>query len=228
MAIASRPYEGRSGCVQCGFCLGFGCEVRAKSSSLVTMIPKAVATGRCEVRPNSYVRKIETDARGRATGVKYFDARQEGGLSARESRRRVRERRRDAAVVAELEIQSVSARSRELERRRRQVSDVQRRRLRQRRVRARGQRLQGHRRDADRVGHYELDPKLGLVGGGGFDFRFDTTPIGFAISDLPPKSPRWGSAFKRCCAQLQPHGLLRTATRRRYPSRRTASRSIRR
>src|SRR5919106_4159181 len=38
------------------------------------MIPKAVATGRCEVRPNSYVRKVEIDAKGRATGVKYFDA----------------------------------------------------------------------------------------------------------------------------------------------------------
>ena len=54
--------------------LGFGCEVRAKSGSLVTVIPKAVATGRCEIRPNSYARKIETDSRGRATGVKYFDA----------------------------------------------------------------------------------------------------------------------------------------------------------
>jgi choline dehydrogenase-like flavoprotein len=74
MAIASKPYDGRSQCVQCGFCESFGCEVRAKSSSLVTVIPKAVATGRCEIRPNSYARKIETDAKGRATGVKYFDA----------------------------------------------------------------------------------------------------------------------------------------------------------
>src|SRR5947207_912575 len=30
MAVTSRPYDGRSACVQCGFCLGFGCEVRAK------------------------------------------------------------------------------------------------------------------------------------------------------------------------------------------------------
>src|SRR4029077_1870922 len=74
MAVASTPLPGRSMCVQCGFCLGFGCEVRAKSSSLVTVIPVAVATGKCEVRPNSYVRKVETDAKGRATGVKYFDA----------------------------------------------------------------------------------------------------------------------------------------------------------
>ena len=38
------------------------------------MIPEAEATGRCEIRPNSYVRKVETDAAGRVTGVKYFDA----------------------------------------------------------------------------------------------------------------------------------------------------------
>jgi choline dehydrogenase-like flavoprotein len=74
MAVNSTFYNGRAGCAQCGFCFGFGCEVRAKSSSLVTMIPKAVASGRCEVRPDSYVRKVETDGRGRATGVTYFDA----------------------------------------------------------------------------------------------------------------------------------------------------------
>ena len=35
MAIASQPYRGRPACVHCGFCMGFGCEVRAKSSSLL-------------------------------------------------------------------------------------------------------------------------------------------------------------------------------------------------
>jgi choline dehydrogenase-like flavoprotein len=44
---------------------------------------------------------------------------------------------------------------------------------------------------------YELDPKLGLVGGGGFDFRFDLTPIAFGVSGLPDDAPKWGSAFKR-------------------------------
>jgi len=37
------------------------------------MIPEAEATGRCEVRANSYVVRIGTNARGRATGVAYFD-----------------------------------------------------------------------------------------------------------------------------------------------------------
>ena len=34
----------------------------------------AEKTGRCEIRPNSYVREISTDKSGRVTGVIYFDA----------------------------------------------------------------------------------------------------------------------------------------------------------
>ncbi|HLZ98712.1 MAG TPA: GMC family oxidoreductase, partial [Steroidobacteraceae bacterium] len=74
LAIASQPYRGRPGCVHCGFCMGFGCEARAKSSTLFTMIPEAEATGRCEVRTASYVFRVETSAAGRTTGVHYFDA----------------------------------------------------------------------------------------------------------------------------------------------------------
>ena len=66
MAIASQPFRGRPGCVHCGFCMGFGCEARAKSSSLYTMIPEAEATGRCEVRAGSYVYLVATNAQGRA------------------------------------------------------------------------------------------------------------------------------------------------------------------
>jgi len=45
MAIVSRLYRGRPACAHCGFCIGFGCEVMAKSSTLYTMIPEAEATG---------------------------------------------------------------------------------------------------------------------------------------------------------------------------------------
>jgi choline dehydrogenase-like flavoprotein len=74
MAIASQPYRGRSGCIHCGFCMGFGCEAQAKSSSLYTMIPEAEATGMCEVRSSSYVYHVDTNPKGRVTGVHYFDA----------------------------------------------------------------------------------------------------------------------------------------------------------
>lgn len=73
MAITSQPFRGRPACVHCGFCMGFGCEARAKSSALYTMIPEAEATGRCEVRADSYVYRVASDAGGRATGVHYFD-----------------------------------------------------------------------------------------------------------------------------------------------------------
>ena len=73
MAINSEPYRGRPACAHCGFCHGFACEVMAKSSTLFTMIPEAEKTGRCEVRTGSYVFRVDTDKRGRASGVAYFD-----------------------------------------------------------------------------------------------------------------------------------------------------------
>lgn len=74
MAINSVIYKDRPPCAQCGLCGGFGCEVMAKSSSVHTVIPEAEATGRCEVRSESYVYRIGMNSAGRATGVHYFDA----------------------------------------------------------------------------------------------------------------------------------------------------------
>jgi hypothetical protein len=44
---------------------------------------------------------------------------------------------------------------------------------------------------------YELDPSLGMVGGGGIDTRFDFYPIQFAREGLPADVPRWGPLFKQ-------------------------------
>src|SRR5215510_11516196 len=74
MAINSRYYNGRPACQHCGFCLFFMCEYRSKSSSFVTMLPIAEATGKCEIRPESYVARVETNSEGRVPGVAYFDA----------------------------------------------------------------------------------------------------------------------------------------------------------
>ena len=73
-AIISRPYQGRSGCIGCGRCSGFGCQVRARSSSAVTVLPIAEKTGRCEIRTRSYVREIAVSSSGRVTGAVYFDS----------------------------------------------------------------------------------------------------------------------------------------------------------
>ncbi len=77
MAINSRYYNGRPACQHCGFCLFFMCEYRSKSTSMATMLPVAEATGRCEIRPDSYAARVETDRGGRATGVSYFDTRRQ-------------------------------------------------------------------------------------------------------------------------------------------------------
>jgi choline dehydrogenase-like flavoprotein len=78
LAIISQPYMGRQACVNCGICSGYGCQVKARSSSAVTVLPVAVKTGRCEIRVKSYVREISVDSSGRATGVVYFDAQKVG------------------------------------------------------------------------------------------------------------------------------------------------------
>ncbi len=70
LATLSSPYKNRPQCVYRGFC-NYGCTTNAKSSILVTYIPRAIAAG-AEVRPNAMAAKIEHDAKGMATGVLYF------------------------------------------------------------------------------------------------------------------------------------------------------------
>jgi choline dehydrogenase-like flavoprotein len=67
LAIITQPYLGRAACVNCRICSGYGCQVRARSSSAVAMLPIAEKTGRCEVRVRSYVREISVDNNGLVT-----------------------------------------------------------------------------------------------------------------------------------------------------------------
>ncbi|RZU98409.1 GMC family oxidoreductase [Spiribacter vilamensis] len=83
MAINSVPRDGRAGCAQRGFCFQ-GCTTGAKWSTLFTEIPRALATGHVELRPESQVASIEHDDRGRVSAVVYFDA------SGNEQRQRAR------------------------------------------------------------------------------------------------------------------------------------------
>ena len=73
MAINSRPRDGRASCLQLGFCFQ-GCKSGAKWSTLVAEIPKAEATGKLDLRPQSHVLKIEHGKSGKVTGVVYADA----------------------------------------------------------------------------------------------------------------------------------------------------------
>jgi choline dehydrogenase-like flavoprotein len=73
VATLSAPHADRPPCVYRGFC-NYGCSTNAKSSILVTYIPRAIRAG-AEVRPNAMVARIEHDAAGRVTGVLHFRAR---------------------------------------------------------------------------------------------------------------------------------------------------------
>jgi choline dehydrogenase-like flavoprotein len=195
MAIASQLYRGRPGCAHCGFCIGFGCEVMAKSSTLYTMIPEAEATGRCEVRPHSYVFNVALDKRGRTTGVQYFDQDKREHLQ----RARAVVLSANGAETARLLLNSTSvlfpqglanssglvgkylmfnqssAVHAQFEHELNEYKSVQ----------------------VTRILHdfYDADPKRGFYGGGGIDARMGSQPAGWALAaggDLP----RWGAQYK--------------------------------
>ena len=202
MAINSQAYRGRPACVHCGFCHGFACEVTAKSSTLFSMIPEAEATGRCEVRVESYVIRIETDKRGRATGVAYFD------------RNRVERFQKARAVIVcangaetpRLLLMSANAKfpqglanssglvgkylmfnynysraSAVFEHELNEFKSVQ----------------------VTRILHdfYDSDPKRGFYGGGGLDARIGPQPAVWA-QRVAMEGPSWGDGFKARLAEF--------------------------
>jgi gluconate 2-dehydrogenase alpha chain len=76
-AINSQPRKGRSSCVYHGYCGSGGCHVSAKGSTAVTTIPEAQKTKNLTIFDNAHVTRIETDANGRVTGVRYLRNREE-------------------------------------------------------------------------------------------------------------------------------------------------------
>jgi choline dehydrogenase-like flavoprotein len=207
MAILSQPYQGRAACVHCGFCEYFGCEMRAKSSTLVALIPIAEKTGRCEIRPNSYVRKIETDAQGRVTGAVYFDP----------DRREIFQRAKAVVLCAN---GAETARLLLLSKSKRFPQGL-----------ANSSGLVGKHLMWDSGGealglfeqplneyksivvtrvlhdYYRADPKRGFYGGAGLDARFDFYPAGFALHGMPADAPKWGAEYKKMLGTYFTHSM---------------------
>jgi choline dehydrogenase-like flavoprotein len=71
----SVPYNGRGSCMRCRWCVGFACEVNARTGTHNTVIPAALATGHCELRTACMTKEILLDESGRAKGVTYIDSR---------------------------------------------------------------------------------------------------------------------------------------------------------
>jgi choline dehydrogenase-like flavoprotein len=197
MGILSQPYRGRAACVHCGFCETFGCEMNAKSSTLAAMIPDAEKTGRCEIRPHSYVRRVETNGAGRATGVTYFNA----------NRREIFQRAKSVVLCANgaesPKLLLMSESSRFPDGLANSSGYVGKNLMFNGGAFAGGvfeHEINGFKGVVDsRViqDTYELDPSLGIAGGGGFDFRHDLSPIAFALGGLPFEAPKWGPEYKR-------------------------------
>jgi choline dehydrogenase-like flavoprotein len=208
LAINSRFYNGRPACQHCGFCLFFICEFKSKSASMVTTLPVAEATGRCEIRPDSYVARVETGSDGRATGVVYFD-----------ERKQIQRQRAKAVVLCangaetpRLLLNSETSRfpdglanssgvvgrylmfntyfgvNAQFEHPLNEYKSVQNTRM--------------------VLDFYDTDVKRGFYGGGGIDARFGSYPIIFALGGLPPGSPAWGEGFARDLAEQFPRTML--------------------
>ena len=71
--INSRSYGARPECVHGGACLGYGCPIGAKATTLSVCIPKALATGKLDLRPDTTAREITLGKDGRAKSVRYLD-----------------------------------------------------------------------------------------------------------------------------------------------------------
>jgi choline dehydrogenase-like flavoprotein len=197
VAILSKPYQGRSACAHCGFCIFFGCEWGAKSSTLATVIPVAEKTGRCEIRSSSYVSKVSTDKSGRVDGVLYFDAHKQEHLqkakavvvcaNGAETPRLLLMSKSNLYpqglanssglvgkfFMVDLNSSAIGTFAHPLN----EFKSVQVTRVVQ--------------------DFYDSDQKRGFYGGGAIDFRFLFYPIGFALNGLPPDTPSWGPGFKK-------------------------------
>jgi choline dehydrogenase-like flavoprotein len=202
VAVLSQPHNGRPPCIHCGFCMGFGCEANAKSSTLATMIPQALATGRCELRARCAVYRIETGKDGRVSEVLYWDekGRPQGqrakavvlcGNGAETPRLLLMSQsprfpqglaNGSGRVGKYLMFNSHSGANAVFDEPLHDYKSVQ----------------------VSRILHdfYETDPKRGFYGGGAIDARpfLGATPMLFALTAVPPDVPTWGAEYKKYLA----------------------------
>jgi choline dehydrogenase-like flavoprotein len=199
VAILSQPYNGRPPCIHCGFCNGFGCEVNAKSSTMATMIPQALATGNCELRTGCTAARIETDDSGRVTEVLYWE--EDGTLQAQ--RAKAVALCANGAETPRLLFLSESARHPDgLANSSGMVGQNLMFNGSSRVVGLFEHEVNAHKSIATtRVVHdfYRIDPKHGFYGGGGIDERAISAgrPMQAALNGSIFGAGNWGAEFKR-------------------------------
>ncbi len=201
MAILSQAYQGRPACIHCGHCILFGCEVNAKSSTLAAAIPQAIETGRCEIRADSTVVRIDTNASGKANRVVYLD---KDGLEHAQNSKAVIVAA-NGAETPRLLLMSESARHPNglanssgkvgkylmfnaspsswgvFDEPLNEFKSAQVTRI--------------------LLDFYNTDPARGFYGGGGMDARFmGIGPMYYALNGMAPDVPKWGKGFKDALA----------------------------
>src|SRR5262249_54748295 len=161
----------------------------------VTMIPKAIATGRCEVRTDATVFRVETNAKGRATGVLYWDK------DGREHRRSARAviLAANGAETARLLVFATSTGI--ADRLPNSGGNVGRYIMFNVYAFTTGRfehplnEYKGPVASRVVLDYYDSDPARGFYGGGGIDARFPYGPIAFAEKGLPDDIPTWGADY---------------------------------
>jgi len=209
LAILSQPWNGRPACINCGFCMGFGCEVNAKSSTLAAMIPAALASGNCEIRAECAVYRIGTNDQGRADEVFYIDP--DGNQRSQKAKAVIVSA--NGAETARLLLSSESNRFPDgLANSSGFVGSN---------LMFNGHSLSGgyfpeplndyKSVQVTRIVHefYDSDPTRGFYGGGGIDARplYAATPALFALVGGAPEDPKWGAEFKDSLAHNFTHHM---------------------
>ncbi len=197
LLINTVPRAGRDACIGCGSCVGFPCPSNAKNGTQNTMLPRALATGNCELRANTMVTSVDTDSGGKVVGVTYVT--EAGGVrQSRSVTARTVVVSGGAIETARLLLLSRSAlHANGLGNAHGQV----------------GRHLQGHYYPSvygwfDHDVHDDQGPGVtiattdfnhgneGVVGGGMLADDFIMLPAIFWKTALPPDLPRWGKPAK--------------------------------
>ena len=198
LLINTRPYHDRDQCIACRYCVGFACPTDAKNGTHNTVVPRALATGNCELLTNVIVEQINVNERGDVDGITFLT--NSGGKVRRQNvRGKLVVASGGAIESARLLLNSQSSlHPNGLGNAHDQV----------------GRNLQGHlypraygissTRVFNGIGPGVTIATLqfnhdnpGIVGGGMLADDFIKPPIDFWYDSLPPDLPRWGKANKQ-------------------------------
>jgi len=212
LAVNTRPYLGRGACIQCAQCIGFACPTDAKNGSHNTLLPRALASGRCTLVTRAHASRVLTDGSGQAIGVEYFAPTTTDSATLERRTARARTIIVSSGAIESARLLLLSA------------SPLQPYGLGNHSDHL-GRHVQGH---AYPIAYGLLPPDVessllgpgvsvattqfnhgnpGIIGGAMLANDFVKLPLIFWRQSLPPDTPRWGLANKRAMRDLFRRGI---------------------